>query len=134
MSPIDTTKWNGMEYYSPASRNFLKKIPLFDLDEKMGMNPFSNSLKMYDPTGAQGTVTTDGIPPKTPDVVTGSSATLGPSYPNAKGPPQNIPEAKKKKPCTPPPAMLIGRKDDFPKFIGDLNFGAPPELHYDFDY
>ena len=50
MSPIDTTKWNGMENYSPASRNFLKKIPLFDLDEKMGMNPFSNSLKMYDPT------------------------------------------------------------------------------------
>jgi len=134
MSPIDTTKWNGMEYYSPASRNFLKKIPLFDLDEKMGMNPFSNSLKMYDPTGAQGTVTTDGIPPKTPDVVTATSATLGPSYPNANGPPQNIPEAKKKKTCTPPPAMLIGRKDDFPKFIGDLNFGAPPELHYDYDY
>ena len=64
MSPIDTTKWNGMENYSPASRNLLKEIPLFDLDEKMGMNPFSNSLKMYDPTGAQGTVTSVGIPPK----------------------------------------------------------------------
>merc|ERR1712038_1243571 len=82
MSPIDTTKWNGMEYYSPASRNFLKKIPLFDLDEKMGMNPFSNSLKMYDPTGAQGTLTTDGITHKTPDVVTGNLATLEPSIPN----------------------------------------------------
>ena len=88
MSPIDTTKWNGMENYSPASRKLLKEIPLFDLDEKMEMNPFSNSLKMYDPTGAQGTVTTVGIPPKPPDVVMGISATLGPSYPNANGPPK----------------------------------------------
>ena len=101
MSPIDTTKWNGMENDSPASRNFLKKNQLFDLDEKMGYEPIFHSLKMYDPIGAQGTVTTDGTPPKTLDVVMGISATLGLSYANANGTPQDITEAKKKT-CTPP--------------------------------
>ena len=115
----------------PVSRKLLKEIPLFDLDEKMGMNPFSNSLKMYDPTGAQGTVTSVGIPPKNPAVVTGISASLGPSYPNANEPPRNIP---KKTTCPPPPAMLNENEDDHPKFIGDLNFGAPPDLDFNYDY
>ena len=131
MSPIDTTKWNGMENYSPASRKLLKEIPLFDLDEKMQMNPFSNSLKMYDPTGAQGTVTAVAIPPKKPAVVMGTSASVGPSYPIANGPPQKIP---KKTACAPPPAMLNENEDDFPKFINELNFGAPPELEFNYDY
>ena len=131
MSPIDTTKWNGMENYSPASRKLLKEIPLFDLDEKMQMNPFSNSLKMYDPTGAQGTVTTVVIPPKKPAVVMGIPASVGPSYPIANGPPQKIPN---KTACPPPPAMLNENEDDFPKFINELNFGAPPELEFNYDY
>ena len=103
MSPIDTSKWNGMENYSHASRNLLKEIPLFDLDEKMDMNPFSNSLKMYDLIGAQGTVTAVGVSPKTPVVVTGNLATLEPSIPNANDPPQNI---QKKKNPVPLPHQL----------------------------
>ena len=78
MSPIDTSKWNGMENYSPASRNLLNKIPLFELDDLMGMNPFSNSLKSWDPTGAQGPVTTAGNPPNTPKVVRENSSTVEP--------------------------------------------------------
>merc|ERR1712228_338674 len=51
MSPIDTTLWNVMENYSPRSRNWLEScVPLYNLDEMMGLNPFKNSLKYYDPT------------------------------------------------------------------------------------
>ena len=139
MSPIDTTKWNGMENYSPVTRNLLKKIPLFELDDLMGMNPFNHSIKMYDPTGARGSVTTDGTSTKTSDVVMENSSTVESSHSDAKGPPQNIPAAhcKKKTASTPPPDMEIECKShpvEFPKRISDLNFGAPPEFDLVKDY
>ena len=51
MSPIDPTLWNGMENYSPHTRNWLDThVPLYRLDLIMGMDPLTNSLKDYDPT------------------------------------------------------------------------------------
>merc|ERR1711994_655259 len=51
MSPIDSTLWNGIDNYSPYSRNWLDThIPLYRLDDLMELNPFANSLRYYDPT------------------------------------------------------------------------------------
>lgn len=130
MSSIDTPKRNGMENYSPASKKLLKEIPLFDLDEKVCTTQFSNYLKIYHPNGAQGSVSKVGVSAKTPVVVTENLATLEPSILNANGPPHHIP---KKKPCTPPPPMIIER-DKFPKTFCDLNAGSPPDLEYNYDY
>ena len=65
MSPIDTTLWNGTENFSPRSQAWLKKeIPLFDLDELMGLNPIKNSIKTFDPTGEMKSLSTAGNIPK----------------------------------------------------------------------
>ena len=98
-----------MENYSPRSQNLLrKKIPLCQLDSQLGSNPFTNSLKDYDPTETMDSRITASVERYPPDA-------------------NNNKKIKK--------LQSIGNslEDDYPKKITDLNFGAPPDFDFDDD-
>ena len=83
MSPIDSTLWNDMENYSPRSRNWLKSyVPLYNLDEMMGLNPFKNSLKYHDPATTAATLISKEI---TPEETKEACAVVGSVKSEAKG-------------------------------------------------
>ena len=118
MSPIDSTLWNGMENYSPRSQKWLKsEIPLYNLDQLMGLNPFLHSLKFYDPTGSITLLSSKEIKSEdTKEVI----APMGRVSPEEK-------EEEKK-------FISSEVTSHFPTKISDLEFGAPPEIDYDDDF
>jgi hypothetical protein len=117
MSPIDSTLWNGMENYSPRSRIWLEScVPLYHLDELMGLNPFKNSIKFYDPTTTPAPLISKV---KTSEETKEVCAAVGSEIYEAKG---NI---------IPVQQYSSGDHLPFPLKITDLNFGAPPDIGYE---
>ena len=112
LSPIDSTLWNGMENFSPSSRNWLDThIPLYRLDDIMRMDPFANSLKHYDPTISPAPSISKI---KMSEEIKEVAVPLGSVELDAK--------TKKSNFSNDPP---------FPKKITELNFGPPPDNDYD---